>query len=60
MDNSIRRPRIPKGRRVPITVSLDVKTHKALRKIGDGNRSRAIEELVRRHLAAKQIPEPVT
>lgn len=52
--------RLPSGvRRVVLTVNLDPEVHKELGKIARGNRSQAIEELVRRHVAERtRLPEP--
>lgn len=56
----VRRAPLKKGRRIPVTVTMDVKTYDALRRIGRGNRSAAIEDLVRAHLAALTgKPEPM-
>lgn len=52
--------RLPAGaRRVVLTVNLAPEIHKHLGKIAKGNRSMAIEELVRRHMAENRTPEPV-
>lgn len=50
MDNLTHRPRLRRGRRIPINVTLAPNILKALHKIGDGNRSAAIEKLVGEHL----------
>ena len=42
-----RRLPIRRGRRIPISVSLAPETHELLAKLGEGNRSAAIEELAR-------------
>jgi hypothetical protein len=42
-----RRIPIRRGRRIPISVSLAPETHALLERLGEGNRSAAIEELVR-------------
>ena len=64
MDISTRRAPLSRGRRINLNVNISPDTHKALGKIGNGNRSAAIEELVARHLermrAPAPIPEPVT
>jgi len=46
-----RRPPIAKGRRISLNVNLSPEIHRELGKIANGNRSAAIEELVRQHLA---------
>jgi hypothetical protein len=51
MDFSARRlPRRNGGRRVTLNVTVSRETKRDLAKIGRGNRSRAIEELVAAHL----------
>jgi len=52
--------RLPSGvRRVVLTVNLDPEIHRQLGKIAAGNRSMAIEELVRRYVAERpRTPEP--
>ena len=58
-----RRVPIRRGRRIPISVSLAPETHELLHRLGEGNRSAAIEELVRlyrrRELAVPRT-DPVT
>ena len=58
-----RRLPIRRGRRIPVSVSLAAETHELLVKIGEGNKSAAIEELARlyrrRELAIPRT-EPVT
>jgi len=39
------------GRRVPITVTVDMDTYVGLKALGNGNRSAAIEYLYRQHVA---------
>lgn len=52
MDNhSTRRAPLRRGRRIPICVSLSPETHEALLKIEGGNRSAAIEKLVKEYHA---------
>lgn len=52
MDTSARRAPLPEGaRRIPLNVTLDPQTHRELGRIGQGNRSAAIEKLVRHYLA---------
>jgi metal-responsive CopG/Arc/MetJ family transcriptional regulator len=62
MDALIRRPRLPKGkRRIPLNVNLTPEIHRELGRIAGGNRSAAIENLVRQYLADRtRIPEPIT
>jgi hypothetical protein len=62
MDSLIRRPRLPKGkRRIPLNVNLTPEIHRELGRIAGGNRSAAIENLVRQYLADRtRIPEPIT
>jgi hypothetical protein len=50
MDISSRRPPLKKGRRIALNVNISPETHRALGKISNGNRSAAIETLVRQHL----------
>lgn len=54
MDNSNHRPRLRKGRRMPLNVTLSPHIVRALAKIGGGNRSAAIEKLVDEHLERQQ------
>ena len=66
MDISTRRAPLARGRRICLNVNISPETHRALGKIAGGNRSAAIEELVRGHLertrapALTPDPEPVT
>ena len=46
-----------RGRRIPINVTLSAEAHILLAKIGEGNRSAAIEELVRLYRERKLTPE---
>lgn len=56
-----RRAPLRKGRRIPICLSLSPDTHRALAKIADGNRSEAVEQLVREHVERlAPILEPST
>lgn len=64
MDNSNHRPRLgPKQRRIPINLTILPSTRRALSKIGRGNCSAAVDQLVTEHLERKRleaesIPEP--
>jgi len=60
MSQPVRRARLQSGRRLAFTVSLDQETIDGLTLIGQGNRSAAIEMLVRNHLdtAAKRRTKP--
>ena len=53
MDISSRRAPLKRGRRIPLCVSLDPDTHKGLEKIARGNKSAAIEQLVRDYFARR-------
>jgi hypothetical protein len=54
MDSLIRRPRLPRGkRRIPLNVNLTPEIHRELGRIAGGNRSAAIEQLVRQYLAER-------
>ena len=59
-ETTIRRMPIKRRRRIPVNVTLAPETHVILARIGQGNRSAAIEELVRlycaRELIAPTIP----
>lgn len=50
----IRRQPLKGTRRIAITVTLDADTHAGLFLIGNGNRSAAIEYLVRQHLSKRE------
>jgi len=50
MDYTIRRPRLRRGRRYAVTLSMSPKTIKGLSKIRKGNRSAAVEMLVEWYL----------
>jgi hypothetical protein len=50
MSKSNRRPPLRTGRRIPLTITVDDATNEGLLMIGNGNRSAAIEQLVRDHL----------
>jgi len=60
MDVFTRRAPLRRGRRIPVNLTLSPETHRELAKLGRGNRSAAVEELVRRHLLerAQEPPEP--
>ena len=61
MDNTAtRRAKLARGRRIPINLSLSPECHRLLAKIGKGNRSAAVEELVRKHASNGATHEPVT
>lgn len=62
MPFSKRRPPLAKGRRIPLNVNLSPVIARELKRIGSGNRSAAIEQLVEDHLARTRAltPEPVT
>jgi hypothetical protein len=47
-----------RAKRVPLNVTLAPETHVWLARIGDGNRSAAIEELVRLYRARELTEEP--
>lgn len=51
MDHSARQEPLESGRRVPITVNLAPYIIEELAAISGGNRSKAIEHLVREHIA---------
>jgi hypothetical protein len=42
------------GRRIPLTVTVDVDTYVGLKALGNGNRSAAIEHLYRAHMAKQR------
>jgi hypothetical protein len=51
MPQPSRRTPLKSGRRrMPLTITVDSKTNEGLQWIGNGNRSRAIEVLVKEHL----------
>jgi hypothetical protein len=61
MDLSTRRAPLPRGRRLSLNVNISPDVHRELGKLCGGNRSAAIEELVRRHverLRAERTPTP--
>ena len=58
MDNTNRRAPLRKGRRIPICLSLSPETHRELGKICAGNRSAAVESLVRDHVERLRAPIP--
>jgi hypothetical protein len=63
MNQLTRSARLSRGRRrIALCVNLAPDIHKELGKIAGGNRSAAIEDLVRRHLAGRltSVPEPIT
>jgi hypothetical protein len=49
MDHSTRRAPLRKGRRIPLNVTLSPDIHRDLAKLEKGNRSAAIEMLVREY-----------
>jgi metal-responsive CopG/Arc/MetJ family transcriptional regulator len=58
---SARSAPLRKGRRISINVNLAPDIHRELGKIAKGNRSAAIEHLVRQYIAERtKIPEPIT
>ena len=58
MDIETRRAPLPNGgRRLSLNVNLELATIQALEHIAGGNRSAAIEALVREHLKRVQHPE---
>jgi hypothetical protein len=59
LDNSNRSEPLKKGRRIPITVNLAPDIHRELGKIEGGNKSAAIERLVREHIARRAEPATV-
>jgi len=62
MDISTRRAPLTRGRRIPLSVNIAPDVHRELGKLCGGNRSAAIEELVRQHLERRGTPslEPIT
>jgi hypothetical protein len=56
MDYDNRRARLPKGRRINLNVNLDPEIHSALGLLCGGNKSAAIETLVRQHLERLKTP----
>jgi hypothetical protein len=60
MDSTTTTVRMPlrRRKRIPAKVTLAPETHVYLARIGDGNRSAAIEELVRLHRARELAPVP--
>lgn len=61
MTKTTRSDRLPNGRRrISLNVNLAPDVHRELGRIAAGNRSAAIEELVRRHMADRtRISDPV-
>lgn len=59
MNQSIRRQPLASGRRIPLTVNLEPQLHRELGLIGQGNRSKAIETLVKWYLAARTLAPDV-
>jgi hypothetical protein len=61
MDSFIRRPRLPRGkRRIPLNINLTPEIHRELGRIAGGNRSAAVEQLVRQWVAERtSIPDPI-
>lgn len=60
MDIDTRRPPLAKGRRIALNVNLDPAIHRELGKIAHGNRSAAIEQLVRDYLARRATAADLT
>lgn len=58
MDYSTRRAPLRGAKRIPLNVTVSPQTHEELGRIAAGNRSAAIEELVKRHLETQRTPEP--
>jgi hypothetical protein len=56
MDHSTRQEPLESGRRISLNVNLDPEIIVELAKIGGGNRSKAIEQLVREHIARTAEP----
>jgi hypothetical protein len=54
MDSSNQRPKLRRGKRVPVNLTLSMATYRALAKIGAGNRSAAVDQLVTEHLERQQ------
>jgi hypothetical protein len=48
---------VRRRRRIPANLTLLPETHVYLARIGDGNRSAAVEELVRMHRARELTPQ---
>jgi hypothetical protein len=60
MDHSNRQAPLRRGRRIYLNVNLAPDILHELGKIAGGNRSAAIEQLVRQHIAARtRIPAPI-
>ena len=57
MDIATRRAPLKKGRRLAVTISISPETHKGLAKIAKGNKSAAIEQLVRDYFARRAAAE---
>jgi hypothetical protein len=58
MNYANRRQPLRRGRRIPLNVTLAPETHRELARIGEGNKSAGIEELVRQHIERRAIAEP--
>jgi hypothetical protein len=58
-DTTTLRMPLKRGRRIPVNVTLAAETHIFLAKFGQGNRSAAIEELVRLY-RARELTTPAT
>lgn len=58
MDYAARRAPLKKGRRINLNVNLDPDIHRALGRLCGGNRSAAIEQLVRAHMERLRAPDP--
>lgn len=50
MAQPVRRAKLKGARRMPLTITADRFTNEGLKWIGNGNRSKAIEVLVKEHL----------
>ena len=61
MNQLTRSARLPRGRRrISLNINIDPELLRELGRIARGNRSAAVEELVRRHIATRtRIPEPI-
>jgi len=55
--NETRREPLLRGRRIALTITLDPQVLAALGVIGEGNRSKAVETLVKWYLAAPIAPD---
>jgi hypothetical protein len=57
MDYTTRRLPLKRARRIAINVTVDPETHVILHRIGEGNRSAGLEEVVRFYLSKCRQPE---